>query len=120
MDGMDAMDEMHGREELDEQTRAEILAEVLRERLPTVRHIVDEWSVAGSDAVSYAQTKDLIWQLAAPLGLAMIGYSVAERARQEEPGNLDVIEATRLFARTGEDVGRVLDQFLAAAAGIRG
>jgi len=114
------MDEMYGREALDELTRAEILAEILRERLPTVRHFIDEWSVAGSDAVSYAQTKDLIWQIAAPLGLAMIGYGAAERARREEPGNQDVVEALSLFARAGEDAGRLLDQFLAAAAGIRG
>jgi hypothetical protein len=105
--------------ELDDEQRVEILAEILRERLPTVRHVVDEWSVAGSDPVSYAQTKDLIWQIAGALGLAMVGYSAAERARHEDPGDLELLEAQRLFARSGEDVGRVLERFLAAAARVR-
>ena len=105
---------------MDDLARVEILEEILRERLPTVRHIIDEWSVAGAEALSYAQSKDLIWQIVAPLGLSMIGYSAAERARQEEPGNLDLLEARELFARTGEDVGRLLELFLEVAGRVRG
>ena len=104
---------------MDDLEQVEILAEVLRERLPTVTHIIDEWGVAGSDATSYAQIKDLIWQIAAPLGLAMLGYSAAERARQDEPGNLEVGEAQALFARAGEDCGGVLGLFLGAASRVR-
>ena len=38
---------------MDDRERAEILAEILRERMPSVRHIIDEWSVPESDAVKY-------------------------------------------------------------------
>ncbi len=104
---------------MDDRERAEILAEVLRERMPSIRYIVDEWSVPESDAVNYAQIKDLIWQAAAPLGLSMLGFSVSERARQTDPGDIDVLETQALFAQAGEDFGAMLERFLSVASELR-
>ena len=104
---------------MDDRERAEILAEVLRERLPSIRYIVDEWSVPESEAVNYAQVKDLIWQIAAPLGLSMLGFSVSERARHDDPGDIDVLEAHALFAQAGEDSGALFERFLLIANGLR-
>ncbi len=104
---------------MDDRDRAEILAEILRERMPTVRHIIDEWSVPESDAVNYAQIKDLIWQIAAPLGLSMLGFSVSERARMEDPGDIDLMQERALFAGAGEESGALLERFLSVAHGLR-
>ncbi len=104
---------------MDDRERAEILAEVLRERMTSVKYIVDEWSVPESEAVNYAQIKDLIWQIAAPLGLSMLGFSASQRSRQEDPGDVDVMEAQALFARVGEDVGALLERFLTTAGRLR-
>ncbi len=104
---------------MDDRDRAEILAEILRERMPTVRHIIDEWSVPEADAVNSAQIKDLIWQIAAPLGLSMLGFSVSERARREDPGDIDLMQARALFASAGEESGALLERFLSVAHGLR-
>ncbi len=104
---------------MDDRDRAEILAEILRERMPTVHHIIDEWSVPDSDAVNYAQIKDLIWQIAAPLGLSMLGFSVSERARMEDPGDIDLMQERALFAGSGEESGALLERFLSVAQGLR-
>lgn len=104
---------------MDERERADILAEILNERLPSVRHILDEWSVPESDALNYAQAKDLIWQLAAPLCLSMLGFSAAEHAHQEDPGDPDLARDQVQFARVGEDVADLLNRFIAIAAGVR-
>lgn len=104
---------------MDDRERAEILAEVLRERMSSLRYIIDEWSVPESEAVNYAQIKDLIWQIAAPLGLSMLGFSVSERVRQTDPGDIDVLEARALFAQAGEDAGALLERFLSIASGLR-
>lgn len=104
---------------MDDRERSEILAEILKERLPSIRYIIDEWSVPQAEAVNYAQIKDLIWQIAAPLGLSMLGFSVAERAHQEDPGDIDLLQSRALFARTGEDAGALLERFLNVAGGLR-
>lgn len=104
---------------IEERERVEVLAEVLRERLPGLRHIIDEWSVPQADPLSYAQAKDLIAQIAAPLGLALVGFSAAERARRDDPGDLDTLQAQALFARAGEELSQALDRFLAIAAQVR-
>jgi len=104
---------------MEDRDRAEILAEILRERMPAVQHIIDEWSVPEAEAVNYAQIKDLIWQIAAPLGLSMLGFSVTERARNEEPGDIDLLGARALFARAGEESGALLESFLSVAQGLR-
>ncbi len=104
---------------MDDRDRAEILAEVLRERMPSVRHIIDEWSVPESDAVNYAQIKDLIWQIAAPLGLSMLGFSTVERALREDPGDIDALGDRALFAQAGEDTGALVEQFLEMAGRLR-
>lgn len=104
---------------MDDHERAEILAEVLRERLPSVQYIIDEWSVPESEAVNYAQMKDLIWQIAAPLGLSMLGFSASERARQVDPGDIDAIETRALFSKTGEETGALIEHFLSAAGRLR-
>ena len=104
---------------MDDRERAELLAEVLRERLSSIRYIIDEWSVPESEAVNYAQVKDLIWQVAAPFGLSMLGFSVSERARQSDPGDIDVLEDQALFAQAGEDAATLLERFLLIAAGLR-
>lgn len=104
---------------MEAQDRVEILAEIVRERLPSVRRIIEEWSVPEAEAVSYAQLKDLIWQLAAPLGLSMLGFSAAERARREEPTDPELQAAGELFARVGEDAGQALERFLSVADSIR-
>lgn len=104
---------------MEDRDRAEILAEILRERMPSVQHIINEWSVPEADAVSYAQIKDLIWQIAAPLGLSMLGFSVTERARAEDPGDVDLLGDRALFARAGEESGALLESFLAVAHGLR-
>lgn len=104
---------------MDEQDRAEILAEILEERLPTVQRVIEEWSVPGAEAVNYAQLKDLIWEIMAPLGLTVIGFSAAERARQASPADPDLLSARDLFAHVGADIGRLLDRFLETADAIR-
>jgi len=96
---------------MEDRDRAEILAEILRERLPGVQRTIEEWSVPHADPVNYAQLKDLIWQVLAPLGLA-------ERAALEG-ADPDLLQERALFARIGEDAGRVLDRLLAAAGEVR-
>jgi hypothetical protein len=90
----------------------DVLAEVLRERMESVKYIIDEWSVPGADAVNYAQIKDLIWQIAAPLGISLLGFSLAEDALQNDPGDISLEEAQALFGRVGEEMGSRLEQFL--------
>ncbi len=85
--------------------------------MASVRYIIDEWSVPDSDAVNYAQIKDLIWQIAAPLGLSMLGFSTVERALREDPGDIDALGNRALFAQAGEDTGALLEQFLKSPAG---
>ncbi len=104
---------------MDDRARAEVLAEILRERLSGVERVVEEWSVPGAEAVSYAQLKDLIWQLAAPLGLSMLGFGAADRARQQGDVDTDLLAAQALFARTGESTGALLERFLAAAGALQ-
>ncbi|HET9014490.1 MAG TPA: hypothetical protein VFN57_02765 [Thermomicrobiaceae bacterium] len=104
---------------MDERARADILAEILRERLPGVERVVEEWSVPEAEAVSYAQLKDLIWQLAAPLGLSMLGFSAAEHARQAGEIDVDLQAGQALFARVGQDTGRLLERFVRAAADLQ-
>jgi hypothetical protein len=104
---------------MDDRDRAEILEEILQERLPSVQYIIDEWSVPEADAVNYAQIKDLIWQLAAPLGLSMLGFRATQRERQNDPGDIDLLSAEALFLRTGEEVEALLERFLAVADGLR-
>jgi len=101
---------------MDERRRAEILAEILEERLPGVERVIQEWSVPHAEAVSYAQLKDLIWQAAAPVGLSMLGFSAADRARREGDIDADLLAARALFARIGQDTSDLLERFLAAAA----
>lgn len=103
---------------MDDRDRAEILAEILRERLPGVQRTIEEWSVPHADPVTYAQLKDLIWQVLAPLGLSLIGFRAAERAALEGADS-DLLQDGALFARIGEDAGRVLDRLLAAADEVR-
>ena len=105
---------------LEDEDRAEVLAEVLRERMPSIQYIIDEWSVPEAEAFNYAQLKDLIWQIAAPLGLSLLGFSLAENARRENPGNADLQEAQALFGRVGEEMGTLLDQYLDIAEILRG
>lgn len=104
---------------MDDRDRVEILAEILRERMPNVQRIVEEWSVPEADLVSLAQIKDLIWETMAPLGLSILGFSAAERERRQSPADPDLAEASALFARAGEDAGRLLERFLQAADRIR-
>lgn len=104
---------------MEDRERAEVLAEVLRERLSSLRHIIDEWSVPEAEAVNYAQIKDLIWQIAAPLGISMLGFSVTERARAEDPGDIDILEARGLFSEAGEEAGALLESFLTIANRLR-
>ncbi len=104
---------------MEDRDRAEVLAEILDERLASVRHLLDEWSVPQAEALTYAQAKDLIWQLFAPFGLAMLGYRVAERALREEPYDPALRSALERFTQTGEAVGNLLERFLAAAGEIR-
>lgn len=99
--------------------RVEILAEIVRERLPGVQRLIEEWSVPESDPVNYAQMKDLIWQAAAPLGLSLLGFRAVERARLEDPGDLDLQQAGALFSRVGGDAGDIIERFLRAAADVR-
>lgn len=104
---------------MEEHDRVEILAEILTERLATVQRVIEEWSVPAAEPVTYAQLKDLIWQVAAPLGLSMIGFSAAERARRESPADLDLLRARELFGRAGEDASQLLERFLQAADAVR-
>ena len=104
---------------MDDQQQVEILEEILEERLTSLRHIINEWSVPEADALNYAQAKDLIWQMGAPLGLAMVGYSAAERVLREDPANHEMLQAQELFASSGEEIGQILDRFLAAADRVR-
>lgn len=106
---------------MEAQDRVEILAEIVRERLPSVQRIIEEWSVPEGEAVSYAQLKDLIWQLAAPLGLSMLGFSAAERARREVGASTDpeILAASEFFARVGDNAGQALERFLSVADSIR-
>jgi hypothetical protein len=104
---------------MDDQDRAEILDEILRERMRAVRSILDEWSVPEADALTYAQAKDLIWQIAAPFGLAMLGFRVAEQALSDDPGNLDLMQSLRRCSRTGDDAGQLLERLLQTAARVR-
>lgn len=104
---------------MDVHDRADVLAEILRERLPSVQRVIEEWSVSGAEAVSYAQVKDLIWQLAAPLGLSLLGFSATEQALRQSPSDTDIMAERELFARAGDDAGRALEQFLTAADKIR-
>lgn len=90
----------------------DVLAEVLRERMESVKYIIDEWSVPGADAVNYAQIKDLIWQIAAPLGISLLGFSLVEEARQTDPEDTALQDAQALFGRVGEEMGSRLEQFL--------
>lgn len=99
--------------------RVEILAEIVRERLPSVQRLIEEWSVPESDAVNYAQMKDLIWQAAAPLGLSLLGFRAVEHARLEDPSDLDLQQAGALFSRVGGDAGDIIERFLRAAADVR-
>ena len=105
---------------MEDEERAEVLAEVLRERMSSVQYILDEWSVPEAEAFNYAQLKDLIWQIAAPLGLSLLGFSMAENARHGNPGDSDLQEAQALFGRIGEEMGTRLDQFLDIAGMLRG
>jgi hypothetical protein len=100
---------------MDDQDRVEIIDE----RLPHVRHIVQEWSVAESDALNYAQTKDLIWQLVVPLGLSMIGFKAAERVLDENQADTGARDAYEQFTRIGSDVDDLIEQFLYNADSIR-
>ncbi|MDI3340954.1 MAG: hypothetical protein QJR03_10530 [Sphaerobacter sp.] len=104
---------------MEDRDRAEILAEILRERLPGVQRTIEEWSVPQADPVTYAQLKDLIWQVLGPLGVSMIGFRAAERAAAAG-GDVEVLQARALFARVGEDAGRVLERLLTAAGQVRG
>lgn len=99
--------------------RVEILAEIVRERLPHVQRLIEEWSVPESDPVSYAQMKDLIWQAAAPLGLSLLGFRAVEHAHLDDPGNIDLRQAASLFSQVGSDTGDIIERFLQAAAGVR-
>jgi hypothetical protein len=105
---------------VEDEARAEVLAEVLRERMPSIQYIIDEWSVPEAEAFNYAQLKDLIWQIAAPLGLSLLGFSLAENGRHENPGDADLQEAQVLFSRVGEEMGTLLDQYLDIAGILRG
>lgn len=104
---------------MDDRDRAEVLAEILRERLRGVERVVEEWSVPQAEAVSYAQLKDLIWQLAAPLGLSMLGFSAADRAHREGDVDTDLLATRALFARIGQDTGALLERFLVAAGDLQ-
>src|SRR5689334_22992634 len=104
---------------MDDRERMDILAEILRERASSTRHVLDEWSVPHADPLTYAQAKDLIWQIAAPLGLSMLGFSAAERVRRDDPGDPDIQSALAGFARTGEETGRLMERLLRAAAGVQ-
>jgi hypothetical protein len=104
---------------VDDRERVEILAEVLQERMASVRYIIDEWSVPQAEPVNYAQIKDLIWQIAAPLGLSMLGFSVVERAVHDDPGDIDALGTRALFAQVGEDAGVLLERFLTIAGELR-
>jgi len=104
---------------VEDEEGAEILAEVLRERMQSVQYIIDEWSVPNADAVNYAQLKDLIWQIAAPLGLSLLGFSMSDNARRSDPGNDELQQAQALFGRVGEEIGDLLNQFLGIAALLR-
>lgn len=103
---------------MDNHARVEILAEILRERLPSVQRVIEEWSVPHSDPVTYAQVKDLIWEVLAPLGISMLGFSAADRAAQEST-DPDILQARALFARTGEDTGRLLERLMQIADSVR-
>lgn len=104
---------------MDERERMAILAEVLEERLPYVQNVLDEWSVPESDALSYAQAKDLIWHLVAPLGISLIGYRAAERALDDDPGDSDAQQAYERFTSVGKRIGDMLDDALHAAHTVR-
>ena len=105
---------------MEDEEGAEVLAEVLRERIQSIQYIIDEWSVPEADAFNYAQLKDLVWQIAAPLGLSLIGFSMAENARHSDPGNAELQDAQALFGRVGEEMGTLLNQFLEIAVMLRG
>jgi hypothetical protein len=105
---------------VEDEVGAEVLVEVLRERMQSVQYIIDEWSVPEAEAFNYAQLKDLIWQIAAPLGLSLLGFSIAENARRSDPGNSELLDAQQLFGRVGEEMSARLNQFLEIAAVLRG
>ena len=102
-----------------EDGRLEIIVEVLRERLPAARRVVEEWSVPGPEALTYSQAKDLIWQVAAPFGLAMLGYTLAERLVEAGDADLDLLASQGHLAHVGEETGALLDRLLRAADQVR-
>jgi hypothetical protein len=104
---------------MDERERMLILAEILDERLPYIQSVLDEWSVPESDALSYAQAKDLIWHLVAPLGISLIGYRAAERALDDYPGDSDAQHAHERFTSVGKRIGDMLDDALQTANSVR-
>lgn len=104
---------------MDERDRMLILEEVLNERLPYVQNVLDEWSVPEADALTYAQAKDLIWHLVAPLGISLIGYKAAERVLDESPGDASAEEAFHQFASVGKQIGDILDDALRSAGSVR-
>jgi hypothetical protein len=104
---------------MEDHDRVMILSEILSERLPYLRNVVDEWSVAESDALNYAQAKDLIWQLMAPLGISLVGFKAAERVLDENPTDQDAREAYQQFTSVGREIGDMIEYFLQSADSVR-
>ena len=104
---------------MDERERMMILLEILDERYPYVQNMLNEWATDGADALSYAQAKDLVWQLLAPLGISLIGYRAAERALDDYPSDPDAREAYERFTAVGQQIGDTLDDALNVAHSVR-
>lgn len=104
---------------MDDRDRVEILDEILRERGSSVQRLIEEWSVPHADPLTYAQAKDLIWQIMAPLGLSLLGFRAAERAQQVAPADAALRDALYRFHQTGEEAGQVLERLLQIADSVR-